>query len=96
MFLHLSVSHFVHRGRGVSVRETSGQRSPWTETPRTDTPPDRPPQMETPPWTETPPDRDPYRRRPPDRDDTPPPPHTHRPPCGNERVVRILLECILV
>ena len=50
MFLHLSVSHSVHRGRGVSVRETPWtethqQRSPQTETPQTETPMDRDPPL---------------------------------------------------
>ena len=44
-FLHLSVSHSVHRGRGFPNREPPPrQRSPWTET----LPGQRPPKIETP------------------------------------------------
>ena len=105
MFLHLSVNHSVHRGGGGLClgdppgqrhppdrdppdRDTPGQRPPWTETPldRNPPPPDRDPQTETPmdrdPQTETPQTQTP-------RTETPP-------PYGNERAVRILLECILV
>ena len=84
----------VHRGKGVSVEET-----PWNRDPT-----QRSPYGQRPPWTETPfpLDRDP-RQRP--LLDTDPPlgqrpprqrPPGQRPPYGNEREVRILLECILV
>ena len=54
-----------------------------------------PPQMENPPWMETPPGW----RTPPDGEpplDGEPPPGWRTPPLVNVRVVRILLECILV
>ena len=85
----------VHRGRGVSVRETpSRQRPPWTETPWKETPRQRPLDREhpghRPPRTENTPDIDPLDRDP--QTETPPPPDRDPP----VRAVRILLECILV
>ena len=54
MFLHLSVSHSVHRERG----SLSG-RPPPTETPQTETPWTETPRIETSPSPERPPERDP-------------------------------------
>ena len=106
MSLHLSVSHSVHRGEGsLSGRSPPGTETPsldrdplpgqrpppWTETPQTETPLDRDPTGQTPhPWTETP------RQRPLDREPRTETPLGREPPYGNERAVRILLECILV
>ena len=85
-------------------RDPSRTETPrWPETPRTKTPLDRDPFGQRPPLTETPFDRDPLDRgplaqRPPwteiplDRD----PSWTETPLYGNERAVRMPLECILV
>ena len=95
MFLHLSVSHSVHRGGEYLGRYTPppGQLHPPGQvhslgryTPQADTPP----RAGTPPWTGTPPRQvHPLSRYTPSEQcmlgDT-----------GNKRAVRILLECILV
>ena len=83
MFLHLSVSHSVHRGE-------------WQTPPRADTPLPReqtppPPGADTPPRTDTPQTDTP-------RTDTPEQltAQLMLGDTGNKRAVRILLECILV
>ena len=63
MFLHLSVGHSVHRGKGVSPTESPRDRDPWR-----DSPGQRPP-------GQRPPDRDPPGQRPPDRDSPEERPH---------------------
>ena len=100
MFLHLFVSHSVHGGslsgrppgqRPPCLRQTPprqrplGQR-PTVQRPHGQTPLDRDPQTET-PWTKTPGQRPPLNRGPLGQ---------RPPPYGNEWVVCILLECILV
>ena len=59
MFLHLPVSHSVHRGSDVSLTKTSLDTYLWIETPWTKTPRQRPHWTDTPlgqrtPWKETP------------------------------------------
>ena len=84
MFLHVSVILFT-RGRWVSIRETPLDRPP----PRRQRPTVyRKTPRQRPPWTDTPQTETPWKETPLDRD--PPTPY------GNERAVRILLECILV
>ena len=81
---------FCHRIRQrhhhISLyRHFPRQISPWTE----------PSPGQRPHWTETPPDKGPPgQRHPPDKD--PPQTETSLDRDGKERVVRILLECILV
>ena len=100
MFLHVSVSHSVHRGVSASVHAGI---PPQEETPRADTPRADTPQKQTPHLEQTPP-----RSRHPPGGQTPPweqiPPQEQAPPpvqsmlgdTVNTRVVRILLECNLV
>ena len=109
MFLHLPVSHSVHRGclpQCMLGYTHPGSRHPWEQTP--------PPQEQTPlqeqttsrsrhrpEQTPTPLEQTPQRQTPSwlPREQT----HPHPPPTqcmlgdtGNKRAVRILLECILV
>ena len=90
MFLHLAVSHFVHKGLGVSASVYAGIHTP---PPREQTPTpldaDTLPRVET-PWKQTPPGT----RHPPGADS--PPAQCMLGDMGNRRAVRILLECIPV
>ena len=95
MFLHLSVSLFVHRGRGCLGRHPSFGQTP----PRADTSPGRRPRQ-IPMWTDTPGQTLPGRHppgRPPGRHPRQTPLSRH-PPSRQllQQTVCILLECILV
>ena len=102
MFLHLSVSHSVHRGVDVCLSAC------WDTHPQADTPQADPPGHAH-PWAHTPLDRHPLGRHPPSwhplgrhclQVDTPldrhPPGQCMLGDTGNKRAERILLVCILV
>ena len=99
IFLHLFVILFTGGGEGVVSHKALRQNPPWTRhtTPPEQTPPDQTPPRADPPRAD-PPRADPPRADPP-RPDTPSgpdPPGSRLRHTVYERLVRILLECILV
>ena len=82
-YVFTRVCDSVNRGGSASVH--AGIPTPLgADTPRSKHPPEQTPRKQTPPWEQTPPEQ------------TPPPPGSRFRDTVNERLVRILLECILV